>query len=393
MIFRILFSKGTRRLKFMPLIEEILKYAEKDLDITEILTFIVTANPQLQSEIQLPQDLNNETDIAADKDEVVKFIIKLYNIWISALSGQLCFNVDTSNMGSNTQLKISEFTKEHQFPSMIKPEFPEDFTKELFSRIRKARQSVIQPLANKPINNHLYNGIERVVTNQTNFAGVNFFVKNDSVRIVKVDYLKTFENFKIALQKISKALNDFLRSSNEENNESLQQPASHSAPSTSIFNCCGNRKENHAYAPLKANTSINSDRTVDFEEKKPDFLQALLTYRTKRMNEQDRYHFWGQIFSCIASPFSLKEKINAVDKLIYWIHRERGNLAKNEQQDLQLQFTERDIGAIRDHRLGIISSNYENDLPQAFKNAEQTFRHNQSEKNRSRAINTYSRKL
>ncbi len=372
----------------MPLINEILELAEKDLDITEILRYIVTANPKLKSEIQIPSNTPGET--VFNNDEVIKFILSLYNVWIGGLSGQLCLNVDTSYLTPNIQNQISGFTEQHQFPTMLKPQFPDIFSIGLYDKIRKARQKDIQPISNtdKPINKHLFDSIARLVKDHQNFARVNAEVKSDSNRIIKPDLLKTFENFKIALKKVTQCLIDYLDTINPAPKTPSKQETS--SPSfLSLFSCNSNRNKEKSYSKLSpalnTNTSINCDPSTEYVSvDKPDFLTALDNYKQQRLTE-NQYHFWGTLFCCcLTDPFSLKEKIRAVEILTYWKKKESNLLHPKDLNDTKYTITERDIAAIRDHRLGTLANEYEDDLPAAFKNAEHRVKNNNSLKNQGK---------
>ena len=83
--------------------------------------------------------------------------------------------------------------------------------------------------------------------------------------------------------------------------------------------------------------------------------------------EKSNYHVWGTIFSFTGSPFSLKEKENAVNKLIYWKLRIEDNMKPDDQNN---QFTPRDIAAIHDHRLGVLCEKYKDELTKLFEFAE-----------------------
>ena len=367
---------GAHTDRHMPqLIDELLLDAEKDLDINQILSFIVTANPALQSELKLPlQSENHVESNEAEEDEVVKFIIKLFNIWVSGVEGQLWLNVDTRYMTPDLQSKIQSFTQLHNFPSPKRNiRLPEQFLKNLSCNIRKARQGTIEPLPGKPTDNPLYVNIERLARNQESFKAVNYAANEDSSRIIPLQQLINFTNFINAIKKASAQLNSFLVEQFSPKTSLAQTETPNKCSRFSLFSSCLGRDKEAKNETTKTrlldtssgNSSINSN-------KKLSLTAALDDYLAIRTDENEQYHLWGKVFSYfpfIASPFSLDEKKTAVAKLKYWKEREL-NPPLDAGKDTEQQFTDRDIAAIRDHRLGKLCNEYADQLPKALLEAE-----------------------
>lgn len=354
------YMEPTRK-ELMPLIDEVLAHAEKDLDVNKIIRYIITANPNLQNDFNASltshPTLDDQNPLVTKLDT---FICDMYDSWFAKLTGSLFLEFDLNKYGPTVSIEANNFNKEHQLLRRKSVKYPTAFSQKLKSAIISTISCSIDPIAPESETNYVYQLIQKCCLNASNFdqamkemQTLNREFHNKGCQIVNSP------NFIAAKEELKRPFIQYLD----------QKFPAVATSWFDFFSCCKRRNKDSTLKPLlKAtaqNPSINGDMAAT--NVKPDFITALNTYISTRREDPNQYHFWGSIFSCLA--VSLTEKEVAVAKLIYWKQRELMNCS-NKDIDETKRFTRRDIVAIRDGQLGRLCNDYKDHLPKEFLDAE-----------------------
>lgn len=324
------------------LIEKVLVCAEQDINEKDILRYIITINPKLNSEV------NN----SKNKEQIQNFFKTFYTTWLARCTAELFgLTLDSCCVPAHqydTVRMINEFIAKEHFPKMGKQSLNEDFLIKLRKKIDCVQTEGIKPFVESemPQENFLFQGVKRIFENQANFQSALIKIEGDSNRIFSLQDLKISVNFKHALEIIRAPLNQFLK------DYKVPTPPADTSATPPIFIHTFNTKTEIAdeYATLSLTETVQK-------------------YIGKRKAENKTYHFWGRLFAFTGKPFSVEDKENAINKIIYWKERETGNKS-DDSQDIQNQFSPRDIAAIRDHRLGKLCAKHNEELERLFKFAQ-----------------------
>ena len=305
------------------LINQVLACAEKDFNINDILRYIVTINKENNKNEDLIQEIKNPQN----RDKIKIFITYLYQCWIGlytmALTNLTVKNCCMPDHQFLTINAIKVFLANNKFPEMGKRSLPDSCVAKINTDIEAAQPS-IKPYDSDeaPQNNYILQKINEAFQNQFSLIQVTNDMKVK--RIFDLHQLQAASsNFQHALRIIDEPLNNFLKTYKSSPSETVNQTSSSFEHSFSGKN---NEKIDE-YANLSLTDTVKK-------------------YIENRKAENKKYHFWGRLFAFTSKPFSVEDKENAINKIIYWKKRETNEMTDkativttNFHHEILLQFT------------------------------------------------------